>query len=189
MKILNPPITTLLAAFGFACLSSCAEPAGFQTARMSTSSTPGETSLSQQVFREVNGYRHKRSKRALIHHAGLAGLARTHAQYLRRHRGKEGIRGDDANHHGFGSRAGKARYAMGFRKVAENVVACQGGGGSTYVRLWSQSPTHEKTMTEAYEYTGIGTVVDGDGVVFSVQLFATKSGYDSRTAGARAAAR
>ncbi len=61
---------------------------------------------------------------------------------------------------------------MGFGRVAENVVCCRGGSGATYVRLWSHSPSHNTTMVGAYQFTGIGTVVDDDGMVFSVQLFA-----------------
>lgn len=68
----------------------------------------------------------------------------------------------------------KAQFSMGFQQVAENVVACKGGSGSTYVRLWSQSPPHDRTMKDDYQYTGIGTAVDRDGMVFSVQLFGTK---------------
>jgi uncharacterized protein YkwD len=76
----------------------------------------------------------------------------------------------------------KAQYSMGFQQVAENVVCCRGGSGATYVRLWSESAPHEKTMRGAYQYTGIGTVVDGDGMVFSVQLFGTKDLPDTNAA-------
>jgi len=139
---------------------------------MSTS-TRNETALSNQIFRRVNVYRHDRSKQELIRHTGLTMLALEHARYLLRSRGTSE---KDANHNGFGVRAMKAQYSMGFSQVAENVVCCRGGSGSTYVRLWSHSPAHEKTMrSDVYQYTGIGTVVDQDGMVFSVQLFATRA--------------
>lgn len=173
-----PRFIKLVSVIGLAFLPSCAVPTEFQTSRMPTTN---ETFLSNELFREVNEYRHDRGKQALTRHAGLAALARTHAQYLRGHREKGRIHSEDANHYGFASRSGKARYSMGFTKVAENVVVCRCGKVSSYVSLWSQSPKHRKTMIEAYEYTGIGTVVDGDGAAFSVQLFATKTGYDSRT--------
>lgn len=160
-----------IVALGIACLPSCMAPAKTMTVYMSTS-TQNETTLSNQVFSAVNHYRHDRSKQELTRHPGLAALAREHAQYLRLTRGTTA---KDANHHGFSNRAMKAQYTMGFRQVAENVVCCHGGSGATYVRLWSQSAPHEKTMrADAYQYTGIGTVVDGDGMVFSVQLFGTR---------------
>ncbi len=168
---MKPTNLGALAALGNVCLISCMAPAETVTVYMSTS-TQNETSLSNQVFSEVNHYRHDRSKQELTRHPGLAALAREHAQYLRLTRGTSA---KDANHHGFGSRAMKAQYTMGFRQVAENVVCCRGGSGATYVRLWSQSAPHEKTMqADAYRYTGIGTVVDGDGMVFTVQLFGTR---------------
>lgn len=168
---MKPTNLGALAALGIACLPSCTAPAETMTVYMSIS-TQNETNLSNQVFREVNHYRHDRSKQELTRHPGLAALAREHAQYLRLTRGTSA---KDANHHDFGKRAMKAQYTMGFRQVAENVVCCRGGSGATYVRLWSQSAPHEKTMrADAYQYTGIGTVVDGDGMVFTVQLFATR---------------
>lgn len=178
MKILN--ILTI-AIFGSIYLASCTTQVIYTSVDGFSSSTQNEKSLSNQVLYEVNGYRRKKGRQALTHHTGLAALARSHAQFLRVNRAKKGIRSSDANHHGFGNRVGKAQQTMGFRKVAENVVACRSGSGTTIVRLWSQSGTHEKTMIEAYQFTGIGTVVDGDGVVFSVQLFGTKNQYDSRT--------
>jgi uncharacterized protein YkwD len=168
MKTLNHGA---VAALGIACLVSCAAPAKTITVYMS-SSTRDETSLSNQVFREVNSYRRDRNKKDLISHPGLARLAREHAQFLRLNRGKYGAGVSDANHIGFANRAMKAQYTMGFGRVAENVVCCHGGGGATFVRLWSHSPPHNATMIGAYQYTGIGTVVDKDGMVFSVQLFA-----------------
>jgi len=161
-----------VAALSIASLVSCTAPAKTITVYMSSSSNRNEASLSNQVFREVNSYRHDRNKKDLIIHSGLAGLAREHAQFLRLNRGKYGSRGSDANHHGFANRAMKAQYTMGFGRVAENVVCCKGGSGATFVRLWSQSPAHNDTMKGSYQYTGIGTVVDSDGMAFSVQLFA-----------------
>jgi uncharacterized protein YkwD len=159
----------LVVALGIACLTSCSTPIRTMTVYMSASGQ-NETTLSDQVLRRVNDYRHDRSKQELVRHPGLAKLAREHAQYLRRTRGQTA---KDANHQGFGNRAMKAQHAMGFGQVAENVVCCLGGNASTYVRLWSQSASHEKTMrTDDYRYTGVGTVVDRDGMVFSVQLFA-----------------
>jgi uncharacterized protein YkwD len=174
------PSLRVCAALAIACLASCTAPLGVRTSRASYPATHNETLLSNQILKEVNGYRTDRSKQALIHHAGLAALARTHAQYLRINRGQQGTGRNDANHHGFKSRSGKAQQKLGFRKVAENVLSCHGGSASTHVRLWSKSAPHEKTMIEACQYTGIGTVVDGDGMVFTVQLFGTKNRYDSR---------
>ncbi len=168
---MKPANIGAIVALGIACLPSCTAPSKTMTVYMSTS-TRNETTLSDQVFREVNHYRTDRNKTSLARHPGLAALAREHAQYLRLTRGTTA---KDANHHGFSNRAMKAQYTMGFRQVAENVVCCPGGSGATYARLWSKSAPHEKTMrTDVYQYTGIGTVVDGDGMVFCVQLFANR---------------
>lgn len=145
---------------------------------MSSSASPTETLLSNQVFREVNHYRNDLRKQDLLIHSGLSRLALEHAEYLRANRGSNGLRGREVSHHGFAARAFKAQMNMGFGQVGENVVSCRRGNAATLVRLWSQSESHDETMKAPYQYTGVGTVVDDDGMVFTVQLFGMSNDYN-----------
>lgn len=160
------------AALGLAILASCSAPTPAMTVLRPSSASRRETSLSDQVFREVNHYRSDRSRQELRLDACLGRLAREHAKFLSANRGEHGLRGREVSHHGFTKRARTAQFTKGFVEVAENVVSCRNGNAATLVRLWSHSESHEKTMRANYQYTGVGTVVDTDGMVFSVQLFA-----------------
>lgn len=135
--------------------------------------------LSSQVFIEVYSYRRDRNKLALLRDTGLDRLALDHAEFLLLHRGTYGPKGNDANHHGFGGRAQAAQLTMGFGRVAENVVCCRSRSAATLVRLWSKSKAHELTMRAPYQYTGIGTVVANDGMVFSVEMFGERGSWSS----------
>jgi uncharacterized protein YkwD len=62
--------------------------------------------------------------------------------------------------------------------ISENVAAANHPGkeaSSVLVQLWSESRDHEYNMRSAWTHTGVGTVVDSDGMVFSTQIFATIS--------------
>jgi uncharacterized protein YkwD len=139
--------------------------------KVSISSAGRADGLSDRVFSEVNRYRANKGAGSLRRSAGLDRLAREHAGFLSLSRAKAGLHGTLVNHHGFESRASRARYSMNFGRVAENVVSCNSTSAATLVRLWSGSKPHEITMRGDYQYTGIGTVIDSDGMVFSVELF------------------
>lgn len=161
------------------CAVSCSPPAPVQRMKVASQLTRPGDSLSNQVFTAVNNYRQDRNKPGLRRDAGLDRLARGHAEFLLRNRGKHGSNTSDANHRGFGGRAETARITMGFGQVAENVVCCRSGSAATLVRLWSESKSHQRAMVSPYQYTGIGTVVDRDGMVFSVEMFGNMSSWNN----------
>lgn len=174
MKTKTLTVSTLAA---ISCAVSCSSPARIQRMPVAAQRTGTSDLLSNQVFAAVNNYRHDRNKPGLRRDAGLDRLARGHAEFLLRNRGKHGPNGSDANHKGFGQRTQTARMTMGFGEVAENVVCCRGGNAATLVRLWSESRSHQRAMVSPYQYTGIGTVVDRDGMVFSVEMFGNMSNW------------
>ncbi len=161
-----------------ACVASCAPPVPIKRLPVAARLNGTGEALSNQVFIEVNHYRNDRNKLSLRRDRGLDRLAHEHAEYLLRNRGKYGPKVSDANHNGFGWRAERAQMTMGYGRVAENVVCSRRGSAATLVRLWSQSKPHQRAMVDLYQYTGIGTVVDGDGMVFSVEMFGANSTWN-----------
>lgn len=176
MKTKTLTVSTM-AAISCAVSCSCSSPAQIQRMPVASQRIGTSDILSNQVFAAVNNYRNDRNKGSLRRDAGLDRLARGHAEFLMRNRGKHGSNTSDANHRGFGGRAETARMTMGFGQVAENVVCCRGGNAATLVRLWSESRSHQRAMVSPYQYTGIGTVVDRDGMVFSVEMFGNVSNW------------
>lgn len=142
------------------------------------------SSLSEQVFQQVNTYRRSHGAADLERHSGLDSLAQKHCEYLREHRGQYSIYGKNVSHIGFEGRSLIARERYQMLSFAENVVAANGGGSntaSTLVKLWAGSKNHEYNMRSEWTQTGVGVVVDSDGMVFSTQLFATVSNFQMTT--------
>ena len=169
------PYLKVIAVASVGALASCATTPKTQKVSVSTSLRP-DSSLTEQVFREVNSYRRSHGASDLQRHAGLDRLAQEHCQYLRQHRGEFGLYGKNVSHYGFDGRALMARRAYNMENISENVAAANHPGsnpGPTLVQLWAGSKGHESNMRSAWTCTGIGVVVDDDGTVFSTQLFAT----------------
>jgi uncharacterized protein YkwD len=71
-----------------------------------------------------------------------------------------------------------ARQNLGMLSVSENVAAANYPGQSApavLVELWRTSKDHNHNMTEKWTHSGMGVVVDSDGMVFATQIFATKN--------------
>ena len=71
-----------------------------------------------------------------------------------------------------------ARERYNMMSISENVAAANHPGTSAsdvIVKLWSASRDHNYNMCTSWTHTGVGTVVDSDGMVFSTQIFATIS--------------
>jgi uncharacterized protein YkwD len=131
------------------------------------------------VFGEVNAYRAKHGARPLLRHSGLDRLAQSHCEYLREKRGTFGIYGKNVSHVGFEGRALAARHLYGIGTMGENVAATNSHApelGVKLVQMWATSRAHEHNMRNSWTHTGIGVVVDSDGMVFATQLFATMGG-------------
>lgn len=143
-----------------------------------SASTRPESFLSGQVFQGVNSYRNTHGASGLQRHAGLDRLAQGHCEYLRQHRGSFKLYGKNVSHFGFDGRALLARERYQMQNVSENVLAAANSGrnsASSLVNIWSGSKNHEFNMRQSWTHTGVGVVMDKDGMVFATQIFATIS--------------
>lgn len=177
------PSTRLFGLLCVAALSSCANQS--ESTRMPVSATlnpqasapsQADKSLRGQLFDEVNSYRRSQGRQDVQRHTGLDRLAEAHCEYLRRNRGSFSLYGKNVSHFGFEGRAMAARMNYQMSAVSENVAAAYHPGGQAapvILELWKQSKDHHKNMTDKWTHSGIGVVVDSDGMVFATQLFAT----------------
>ena len=130
------------------------------------------------VTAQVNAYRRSLGKPALQRHAGLDRLARRHAEFMRRNRGKFGKGGaGNLTHYGFEDRTLMAQRGMGMSDVGENVGSCRGvaNAADVLVGAWKKSRGHQLNLKGIWTRTGVGVAVDSDGTVFATQLFGTES--------------
>jgi uncharacterized protein YkwD len=137
-----------------------------------------DKSLSDRLFDAVNDYRLSQGAQPVQRHAGLDRLAQAHCEYLRSHRGTFSLYGKNVSHYGFDGRAVAAREAYQMSSVSENVAAANYPGNNSsaiIVELWKQSKDHHKNMVDDWNCSGMGVVVDSDGMVFATQIFATRS--------------
>lgn len=156
-------------------LASCATPPETKRLPVSASLRP-DSSRTGQILQEVNSYRHNHGASDLQRHAGLDRLAQEHCEYLRQHRGTFGIYGKNVSHIGFEGRTLVARERYQMANFSENVAAAASPGnnpGPSLVKMWSESKDHDYNMRSSWTHTGLGVVVDNDGMVFCTQLFAT----------------
>ncbi len=171
------PYMKVIVAACVGALASCATVPQITRMPMSATLHPHpDSSLSGRVLQEVNIYRRNHGASDLQRHSGLDRLAQEHCEYLRQHRGSFGIYGGNVSHFGFEGRADMARERYSMLSCSENVAAAEYHGknpGPLLVSLWAASKGHEFNMRSAWTHTGIGVVVDSDGMVFSTQIFAT----------------
>jgi uncharacterized protein YkwD len=179
------PSTRLFGLLCAAALSSCANQSDSTRMPVSATLNPESTtirrsgnSMSDRVFDEVNSYRRSQGLGAVQRHAGLDRLAQSHSEYLRANRGKFSLYGKNVSHYGFEGRAMAARETLGMLSVSENVAAANYPGQAApgvLLELWRTSEDHHHNMTEKWTHSGVGVVVDSDGMVFATQIFATKN--------------
>lgn len=179
--------TRLFGLLSAAALASCASspessnmPVSATIRPETGSSSParGDRSAANRLFDEVNAYRLSQGGRALQRHSGLDRLAQQHCEYLRQHRGSFSLHGKNVSHYGFEGRAIAAREYLQMSSVSENVAAANHSGSNmspVILELWKGSKDHHKNMIDSWTHSGIGVVVDSDGMVFATQLFATKN--------------
>ena len=172
----NPSLKVILVAC-VGALASCATQPVKSRMPVSGSIRP-DSSQSGQVFQAVNAYRRSHNATDLRRHAGLDRLAHEHCEYLRSHRGEGTIYGKNVSHVGFQGRMLVARERYNMMSISENVAAANYPGkdaSAVIVKLWSESKDHEYNMRSEWTHTGVATVADSDGMVFSTQIFATIS--------------
>lgn len=171
-------ITCLAGLLIVSGLSSCANQSGSSAGAETSAGRRGNSALASRVFDEVNGYRRSKGLNEVQRHAGLDRLAQAHCEYLRDNRGKFSIHGKNVSHYGFEGRAMSARQHLGMLSVSENVAAATNPGNaapSVLLQLWRNSRDHHENMVNKWTHSGIGVLVDSDGMVFATQLFATKN--------------
>jgi uncharacterized protein YkwD len=142
-----------------------------------TSVNRTDPSVAGRLFDEINAYRQSQGLSGLQRHAGLDRLAREHCEYLRQNRGTFSLYGRNVSHYGFDGRALVAREQYQMASVSENVAATNqpGNPAPILLALWRDSKDHHKNMTDDWTCSGVGVVVDSDGMVFATQLFATRN--------------
>lgn len=171
------PYTHLLAVVCAGALASCANKPEPTKMPVSASIHP-DSSVSSRFFQEVNTYRRNQGAKELQRHAGLDRLAQEHCEYLRKNRGSFSLNGRNVSHIGFDGRSLIARERYNMENVSENVAAANHPGenmASVLVGLWKGSKDHNKNMLDDWTYSGMGVVVDSDGMAFATQIFATVS--------------
>ncbi len=154
-------------------LVSCAPPPAVNKVPMSASSS-SDKSLTTRLLNDVNSYRATKGASPLVRNPGLDRLAQEHCAFLMRNRGKFKIQGTNVSHVGFESRGLVARQMLGIPTLGENVAAIPSSSTSALVSAWANSSGHDFTMkSNDWQQTGIGILVDQDGMVFATQLFGT----------------
>jgi uncharacterized protein YkwD len=175
MKYVKFP--AVVASLCCAALVSCAPESSVAPTKIpvSSSSARASGSLSNRILQEVNAYRASTGAKPLTRNPGLDRLAQEHCEFLRKNRGTFKVHGSNVSHQGFESRTLMARRYYNISQLGENVAAVGGGATSApgkMVQLWSASPSHNFAMKgKHWSDTGIGVVVDSDGMVFATQLF------------------
>jgi uncharacterized protein YkwD len=169
--------TRILVVAVAGALASCASPPEPTKMPVSASIRP-DSSLTSRLHQEINSYRRSQGRPELQRHAGLERLAQEHCEYLRKHRGTFKLNGRNVSHFGFEGRALIARERYQMENISENVAAANHPGANmsnVILNLWKNSKDHHKNMLDDWTCTGVGVVVDSDGMVFATQLFSTVS--------------
>jgi uncharacterized protein YkwD len=161
---------------------SCSSPQATVSAVPATPSSRSGSSLSDQVFAEVNSYRVSKGKRPLDRHAGLDRLAQQHCNYLAKNGAKFSLHGKYVSHIGFEGRSLAAKQAYKITTIGENVVASSNHSPKHLVELWAGSRTHEQNMRSDWSCTGVATAVNTEGMLVSTQIFgsAPNSSFGTR---------
>lgn len=170
------PYSHLLAVVCAGALASCANHSAIITKVPVSASFRPDASKTTRLFQEVNSYRRSQGARELERHAGLDQLAQAHCEYLRQHRGTFVLHGKNVSHCGFDGRVLVARERYQMLNISENVAAGNTTGTkpeAVLMHLWEGSKDHHKNLVNNWTHTGVGMVVDSDGMVFGTELFAT----------------
>ena len=168
------PCSLAAVALSGVLLASCAPPPTINKVPMSATSS-SDKSLTSRLFTEINAYRASNGVKPLVRNPGLDRMAQQHCEFLRQNRGRFRIQGTNVSHDGFEGRCLIARQMFNMPTMGENVAALHSTSSSELVKAWANSRGHNFTMTADWQQTGIGILVDHDGLVFATQLFGTPS--------------
>jgi uncharacterized protein YkwD len=166
---LQPILGAGVLSLGF--LGSCVAP---DVVKVPVSTGPSENSQEGRLLAEVNAYRAREGRGALVRNPHLERMARQHSEFMRQNRGRFSLHGKNVSHVGFEERAILAKGAYDIGTLAENVAAARSVSMPGLVRLWAGSKGHDDNLKASWTETGIGVVEDQDGTIFATQLFGTK---------------
>ena len=179
------PSTRLFGLLCAAALSSCANQSDSTRMPVSATLNPETTtirrsgnSMSDRVFDEVNSYRRSQglgecpaSRRAGSPRPIPQRIpAQQPRQILTLREKRQPLRLRRARH----VRPPESGHVERQRKRGRRQLPGQAAPG-VLVELWRTSKDHHHNMTEKWTHSGIGVVVDSDGMVFATQIFATKN--------------
>lgn len=163
---MKTPLLMSLSLIGGLVASSCGPGPGEAAQNVPLADNSSSTAL----YQDVNRYRQNFNKKPLARHSGLDSIALRHSEFMRRNRGKfQFSKTGNVTHYGFESRYASASHNYRFVTLHENVAA--GPRGTSITRVWAASRSHEPAMRGNWTHTGVGVVVDSDGMIFATQLF------------------
>lgn len=123
--------------------------------------------LESRVHRLVNGHRVCIGLKPLEYSEQIARVARAHSRDMAERRAPFG-------HHGFDSRMQRIGQAVLVGAMAENVGYNDYPRSETAqvaLKKWLQSPGHRDCIEDAFDLTGVGVVLDSQGVYYYTQIF------------------
>ena len=167
-----------LPVIALAALASCAVNPVISRTQVSLNV---DSSLSTEVFEDVNAYRNKLGVGELKRDARLDRLANEFCEYLRKNSGTFEVYGKYVSHMGYEGRSLIAMRRLNMMSTSENIASTMstdsdGQTAANLVTLWQNSPDHHASMRcPAWTHTGVGAVVGPDGRVYATQIFSTKN--------------
>lgn len=123
--------------------------------------------LESRIHRLVNGHRVSIGLKPLEYSDRIARVARAHSRDMAERRVRFG-------HQGFDSRMHKIGEAVVVGAMGENVGYNDYPPSETAqvaLNKWLQSRGHRECMEDAFDLTGVGVVLDSQGVYYYTQIF------------------
>ena len=123
------------------------------------------TSMSADILRYVNEYRHKKGLKPLQANSYISSVALQHSRDMLDGRTPFG-------HEGFHERIDRIRKKLGPVHVAAENVASGPMGAREVVDGWLHSPGHRRNIEGDFKLTGIGLAFGKRGMIYFTQIFA-----------------
>jgi len=125
---------------------------------------PRPASMSADILRYVNEYRHKKRLAPLQANSFISSVALEHSRDMLSGKTPFG-------HEGFHERINRLRKRLGPIHVAAENVASGPMSAREVVDGWLHSPGHRRNIEGNFKLTGIGLARREDGMVYFTQIF------------------
>jgi len=122
-------------------------------------------SMSADILRYVNEYRHKKGLKPLQANSYISSVALQHSRDMLDGKTPFG-------HEGFHERIDRIRKKLGPVHVAAENVASGPMGAREVVDGWLHSPGHRRNIEGDFKLTGIGLAFGKRGMIYFTQIFA-----------------